>query len=53
MNNSFHKRMLPIKKFHKINIINDTNGFVYKFRKMIKDNRKKSKGGNRIYLVSI
>ena len=40
MNNSIHKRILPIKKFHKINIINDKKGFVYKFRKMIKDNRK-------------
>ena len=53
MNNSFHKRMLPIKKFHKINIINDTYCFVYKFRKLIRKNRKKSKGGNQIYLVSI
>lgn len=41
MNNSFHKQITPIILI-KMPIINEQTGFVFKFRKIIKDNRRKN-----------
>jgi len=42
MNNSFHKQNASIIFKKKLPIINEQTGFVFKFRKIIKDNRRKN-----------